>query len=110
MSEHFDDLETRDPEERERRLFAALGEQIANAKAKAPAYADSLADVEPHAVTDRAALARLPIVRKAELMERQKSGPDDRRPFGGLTRSSACDVGGGWCESVVSYLSGCVHG
>ncbi len=92
MTDHFDDLETRDPEERERRLFAALGEQIANAKAKAPACADTLADVEPHAVTDRAALARLPIVRKSELMERQKSGPDDRRPFGGLTAVPTGDL------------------
>ena len=53
MSDFLDELETRDPEERERRQFAAL--------------------------------ARLPVVRKSELMERQKGGPEAHRPFGGLT-------------------------
>ena len=35
--------------------------------------------------TDRVALARLPVIRKSELMERQKGGPEAHRPFGGLT-------------------------
>lgn len=85
MGDHLDDLETRDHEQRERRQFRALGEQIAHAKAHAPAFTRLLADVDPHAVTDRAALARLPVVRKSELMELQKQGPDAHRPFGGLT-------------------------
>jgi phenylacetate-CoA ligase len=85
MGDHLDELETREHEERERRQFRALGEQIAQAKANAPAFARLLADVDPHAVTDRAALAKLPVVRKSELMELQKQGPDSHRPFGGLT-------------------------
>jgi phenylacetate-CoA ligase len=76
----YDSLETRDPEVRERALLAALPQQIAHAKAQAPALARLLSDVEPHDVTSRAALARLPVLRKSELIERQKAEP----PFGGL--------------------------
>lgn len=85
MSDFLDELETRDPEERERRQFAALSEQVAHARRAAPAFAELLAGVDPAAVTDRAALARLPVIRKSELMERQKGGPEAHRPFGGLT-------------------------
>jgi phenylacetate-CoA ligase len=85
MSDFLDELETRDPEERERRQFAALAEQVAHAMRAAPAFAELLAGVDPAAVTDRAALVRLPVIRKSELMERQKGGPGAHRPFGGLT-------------------------
>jgi phenylacetate-CoA ligase len=85
MSDFLDELETRDPEERERRQFTALAEQVAHAMRAAPAFAELLAGVDPAGVTDRGALARLPVVRKSELMERQKGGPEAHRPFGGLT-------------------------
>src|SRR5579885_2804345 len=78
--EFYDTLETRDPQARERELLAALPKQIAHAKAHAPAYAALWRDVDPASVTSRAALARLPAVRKSELIERQKRAP----PFGGL--------------------------
>ncbi len=83
MTEHFDILETRDPEAREREQFAALRAQLAHAKANAPAYARLLAGVDTTAVTTRAALARLPVVRKSELLELQKA----ERPFGGFAAS-----------------------
>ena len=38
MTEHYDDLETRDPEAREAELFERLQAQIAHAKRSAPAY------------------------------------------------------------------------
>ncbi len=76
----YDSLETRDPEAREKALLAALPKQIAHAKAHAPAYSASLRDIDPFAITSRAALAKLPVVRKSELIERQKRAP----PFGGL--------------------------
>ncbi|MGH7126882.1 MAG: phenylacetate--CoA ligase family protein [Stellaceae bacterium] len=76
----YDSLETRDPDTRERELLAALSKQIAHAKAHAPAFSASLRDVDPANVTSRAALAKLPVVRKSELIERQKRAP----PFGGL--------------------------
>jgi phenylacetate-CoA ligase len=79
-SKFYDPLETRDPEARERALLAALPKQIAHAKAHAPAYAGSLRDIDPASITSRTALAKLPVVRKSELIERQKRAP----PFGGL--------------------------
>ena len=36
--EHYDDLETRSPEQREAALMAALPEQIARAKCSAPGF------------------------------------------------------------------------
>jgi len=76
----FDALETRNPDSRERDLLAALPAQIAHAKAKAPYYARVLADVNPAAVSSRAALAALPVTRKSDLIDLQKKAP----PFGGL--------------------------
>jgi phenylacetate-CoA ligase len=72
MSQHFDALETRAPEVREAALMAVLAAQVAHAKAKAPAFADLLKDVDAAAVNSRASLARLPVIRKYELLERQK--------------------------------------
>jgi len=81
MSAHYDDLETRDPEAREASLFEALRHQIGAALAASPALATHLAGIDPAGVTDRAALARLPVLRKSSLVALQKKNP----PFGGLT-------------------------
>jgi phenylacetate-CoA ligase len=70
---HYDDLETRSPHEREAALMAALPAQVAHAKAHASAFADLLKDVDAASVNSRAALARLPVIRKYELLERQKA-------------------------------------
>jgi len=83
----YDTLETRAPDLRERALLAALPKHIAHAKA-APALAALLRDVDPHAVTSRAALAKLPVLRKSELIERQKALP----PFGGLAAVAPGDL------------------
>jgi phenylacetate-CoA ligase len=80
MAEHYDALETRDPEGRERDLLARLPQQVAHAKANAPGFARILADVDPRAVTSRAALARLPVTRKSDLKTLQAAA----RPLGGL--------------------------
>ncbi len=80
MNEHFDTLETRDPELRERAQLAALPAQVALAKAHASAYTELLAGVDPRAITSRSALERLPVVRKSELLLLQKGN----RPFGGF--------------------------
>jgi phenylacetate-CoA ligase len=77
---NFDLLETRDPEQRERDLFARLPGHIAHAKTNAPAFARILVDVEAAAITSRSALAALPVTRKSELLELQKA----HRPFGGF--------------------------
>ena len=70
---HYDALETRSPHEREAALMAALPAQVAHAKAKAPAFAELLQSVDAASVTSRAALAQLPVIRKYELLERQKA-------------------------------------
>ncbi|QJD16631.1 phenylacetate--CoA ligase family protein [Paracoccus sanguinis] len=77
---YYDELETRSADARAADLAEALGRAIANAK-NAPALARLLRDVEPEAVQSRADLARLPVIRKAELSEAQKKKP----PFGGFT-------------------------
>jgi phenylacetate-CoA ligase len=79
MPDHFDALETRDPAQREREQCARLPEVIANAL-RAPGWAKHLAGVDPAGVTSRAALARLPLLRKSDLPALQKETP----PFGGL--------------------------
>ncbi len=81
MTAYFDDLETRGADRRAADLARDLPATIAMAKARAPALAASLAEVEPASVTDRAALAKLPLIRKSALMEAQAACP----PFGGFT-------------------------
>src|SRR5262245_35983427 len=76
---HYDPLETRDPDDRERDFFGRLPDLIALALS-APGWASELAGVDPNAVTSRAALAKLPVLRKSELATRQKERP----PFGGF--------------------------
>ena len=44
MTDHYDALETRDPEAREHAVFERLPKQLAHAKAHAPAFAHLLAD------------------------------------------------------------------
>ena len=80
MSDHYDTLETRTPADREKALMQALPAQIAHAKANAPFFAQWLKDVDPASVTSRAALAKLPVLRKSMLGEVQKKNP----PMGGL--------------------------
>jgi phenylacetate-CoA ligase len=88
MNDHYDALETRASEERERALLATLPRQIAHAKLKAPAYATMLHGIDPREITTRAALARLPVTRKSELIERQQARP----PFGGLAATELGDL------------------
>ena len=84
MTQHYDDLETRVPAAREVALIKAVAEQVAHAKANAPAYADTLAAVNPAEINSVAAIAALPVTRKAELLGMQKAAP----PLGGLAVTS----------------------
>ncbi len=79
MNDCFDSLETRDPAERERDLIRRLLELIARASG-APGWAEQLGGVDAKSITSRAALARLPVLRKSELAQRQRARP----PFGGF--------------------------
>ena len=83
---YYDKLETRPPEAREAELFAALRDHL-RAAMRAPAIARLLEGVDLDAVTDRDALATLPVIRKSELMALQADSP----PFGGLVPGAAED-------------------
>lgn len=78
-ADHYDALETRTPEARDADLAARLPLVIAKAMT-APGWARHLDGVDPRAVTGRAALAKLPVLYKSSLPERQAAEP----PFGGL--------------------------
>ncbi len=80
MTLFFDELETRDGEQRETQLFKDLPAQIKHAMS-APGWKRFLAGVAPAQVTSRTALAQLPVLRKTELKDLQADEP----PFGGFT-------------------------
>ncbi len=83
MSQHYDALETRSPQEREAALMAALPGQIAHAQKNSVAFAEILQGVDAASITSRAALARLPVTRKYELLARQQA-QRATDPFGGF--------------------------
>jgi len=88
MTEHYDALETRRPADREADLFARLPGVLDSAMA-APAYARLLRGIDPGGVTSRAALAGLPVLRKADLPALHKTAP----PFGGFVRGAPGSFG-----------------
>ncbi len=77
--DHFDALETRDPAARQRDLFGALPDLLARALT-APGWARHLGGIDPQSINSRAALAKLPLLRKSDLVGLQKADP----PFGGF--------------------------
>ncbi|MBC5763280.1 phenylacetate--CoA ligase family protein [Ramlibacter albus] len=84
MSEYFDDLETRSPQQREAQLLAALPRQVAHAQKNSAAMRRILEGVDAARVTSREALAKLPVLRKHELLEMQKAARATD-PFGGFS-------------------------
>jgi phenylacetate-CoA ligase len=79
MTGHYDNLETREPAMREADLFSRLPGVLRKAMT-APGYAERLRGIDPASITSRAALARLPLLRKSDLPALHKTAP----PFGGL--------------------------
>jgi phenylacetate-CoA ligase len=77
----YDALETRSRDEREAAQLAALREQLARLAGSAAGYGD----MEIGGLGD---LARLPVLRKSDLVERQRAHP----PFGGWPVSNAAHV------------------
>jgi phenylacetate-CoA ligase len=77
---HYDQLETRDPQQRELAQFNLLPDLLTRAIAAAPGWAAQLQGIDPAAVTSRAALAALPLLRKSALKELQAKNP----PYGGF--------------------------
>jgi phenylacetate-CoA ligase len=78
-SSYYDDLEVRPAPMREQAIAERLPATIA-AALKASGWARQLAGVDPAAVTSREALAKLPLLRKSDLVALQKAAP----PFGGF--------------------------
>ncbi len=85
---YYDSLETRDKDQREQAQFEALGAQLQHAKENSPYFQEVLTDVDPAAVTDYATLARLPVTRKSDLIEKQKQ----MRPFGGMNAEPVGEI------------------
>lgn len=79
MTAHYDARETCEPAAREGDLFSRLPEVLRIAMT-APTYAERLKGLDPAAVTSRAALAGLPVLRKSELPSLHKAFA----PFGGF--------------------------
>jgi phenylacetate-CoA ligase len=88
MADFLDTLETRDPQTRERELMARLPELLARAQA-ASGWSRILEGVSAQDITSRAALAQLPVTRKADLKDLQAAD----MPFGGLTTTSTRHMG-----------------
>jgi phenylacetate-CoA ligase len=84
-SAHYDGLETREPAERERDFFKRFVPYLVQALDAAPGLKAHLGDTDPASVTSREALAALPVLRKARLMEMQTENP----PFGGFVPEAA---------------------
>lgn len=82
---YYDDLETRDPTSREDALAGALAGQVTYAKEKTAYFGNLLKDVDTGMITSRAALARLPVTRKSDLVNIQSPG----NPLGGMTTTVA---------------------
>src|SRR5512141_1003706 len=85
----YDLLETRDAEKRETALFEALPRFLEEARSRAPALERRLAGVRSADVSSRAALARVPVLRKSDLGELQRTSP----PFGGLATLTPGEAG-----------------
>jgi phenylacetate-CoA ligase len=88
MRDHYDELETREPAERERDLLARLPDLVAHARSGTPYFGKLLSGIDPSAVSTRSALATLPVTRKATLMQMQQAAP----PFGGMNVSAPSEL------------------
>lgn len=77
---YYDHLETRDPQQRELALLAALQETINHAQSVSPYWSKSLADISATDIDSLQSLSSLPILTKTDLIDMQDAEP----PYGGL--------------------------
>jgi len=89
MGLHLDTSETRSAKDREAALFAALPDFLAEATAAAPGLKQWLDGIDLGRIDSRAALAKLPVLRKPDLMQYQAANP----PFGGFVGQRALKHG-----------------
>jgi phenylacetate-CoA ligase len=88
VPEHYDKLETRSPEARERALMKRFREEL-QIYSRRRGFRAHLKGVDVASIRSRADLARIPVLRKAALKDMQASDV----PFGGLASASLRDVG-----------------
>ena len=81
---YYDQLEVRDPGQRERAQFNLLPGLIRHAVAGASGWQRHLEGIDAAPVTSREALAKLPVLKKGDLKDLQAKEP----PFGGLATSA----------------------
>ncbi len=74
MNAVFDKRESQSEESRNLYLLKALRRQLANAKGNSPYWSKILAEFEPDDFTSLEDIARLPVLRKSELIEIQSQG------------------------------------
>lgn len=80
MTSDLDPRETRSHDEREIALLQALQHTFVEAHKHSAHYAKALDGIDVDRLTSRAALAKLPVLRKSDLI----AGQEDTPPFGGL--------------------------
>jgi len=90
QGDFFDELETMLPEVRERYLDEKLSQTIENAYHNAPVVREifNAAGINPAEIRTVKDLEKVPIIRKSDVIERQKSKP----PYGGLLTVPPEDV------------------
>lgn len=88
MADFYDALESAKPATRETALFADLQRALSRAVQNQPVWAERLAGVDLPAVTNRAELSKLPVLRKSALPTLQREDP----PFGGFNASALGDL------------------
>ncbi|MFZ6875236.1 phenylacetate--CoA ligase family protein [Undibacterium sp. Di27W] len=88
MSDYLDALETRNPQSREQALMNKLPQLIAHAQTAA-GWGRILQGVDAHDIKSRSTLAQLPVTRKSDLKDLQKTLP----PFGGLNTTPVRQMG-----------------
>ena len=80
MDDFYDEAETQDAPAREAALFARLPDHLKQAVDAAPGLAAHLSGADISSLSNREALAALPVLRKSDLMDAQSASP----PFGGF--------------------------
>ena len=80
MNDHYDTLETRSPDERQAAITDGIRAHIAHAKTQSPYYRETLAAIDSATFHSLSDLQQLPLTRKRDLPNRQRSRP----PFGGM--------------------------
>jgi phenylacetate-CoA ligase len=73
MNTYFEEREAATTREREESLLARLPDALKRARERAPAIAQQLQGLDPDAISQRADLELIPVIRKSELLQAQLS-------------------------------------